>query len=338
MNPTTARTRATARLVGLLAAGLVLTSCATGAAPAGDAAAPAAQAGYPVSIDTAYGGITVERKPERIVVLNGRHLELLDLLDETPVAYTDYGATDAELVESYPWMAGTLPGEADPALFVGGSEPSAEAIAAYEPDLILTTIWQTDEPLYQQLSQIAPTYVGTAADGNTSWQDDLGALARLTGNDPAIVDTTQAELDTALADAAARLPGLQGATFHLATLTGSEQFTLTEYGVEPVLGLGLVPAQGQPSTGGTPTDLSFENVDSLDGDVVFVSTRSPEYVTALRADPRVATLPASRNGTLVYFDSPQWVAINGGTAVSERWWLEQIVPVLEASALNRGRG
>lgn len=335
---TTPRKRTTALLAGVLAVCAVLAGCA--GSPAGEqetAAPPARTAGFPVTIDTAYGEISVAAKPERIVALNGRHIELLDLLDEKPVAFTDYGATSAELLTSYPWMQGTFEGEADPALFVGGSEPSAEAIAAYQPDLILTTIWQTDETLYAQLSQIAPTYVGVTAGSNTSWEDDLTALATLTGHDTAIVGTTQADLDAALAAAAQRLPGLQGTTFHLAILTGAEQLSMTEYGVQPILGLGLTPAEGQPAVGGGHADLSRENIDTLTGDVVFISTRSDDYVTALKADPRMATLPAARNGTLVYLDNPQWLAINGGTALSERWWLEQIVPVLEASVLNRSR-
>jgi hypothetical protein len=49
----------------------------------------------------------------------------------------------------------------------------------------------------------------------------------------------------------------------------------------------------------------------------------------------VAELPSSENGTLVYLTGPQWSAVNGGTPVSVLWWLDQILPVLEDSALNQ---
>ncbi len=338
-----ARTRLGALLVALIVAGAALAGCSDDSSDSAATTAPETTgAAFPVTIDTAYGEITVDEKPQRIVALSGRHIELLSLIDEQPVAFTDYGADNAELLDAYPWMEGTFTGEADPRLFTGEGLPSAEAVAAYEPDLILTTIWQTDEQLYEQLSQIAPTYVGTAVGTNTSWQDDLTALATLTGNDTAVVAETEAELAAALEASAERLPGLQGKTFQLAVLTDPETLTLTEYGVSPVMGLGLVPGDDQPTTveegGADSPTISRENVEKLTADVVLIPSRMPGNDTALKADPRVETLPASENGTLLFLTPQQWNAINGGSAVSEMWWLEQMTPVLEASALNGGEG
>jgi len=350
----TARTRTTVLLAGVLGAALTLTlagcagstSSAAGtsvSAAAESSASPTSEAAtFPVTIGTAYGEITVNQKPERIVALSGRHVELLNLLDEKPIAFTDYGANNEELLTSYPWMAGTYDSEPDPTLFTADYQPSPEAIAALKPDLILTTIWQTDERLYQQLSQIAPTYVGIETESNTTWQDDLTALAALTGHDDAVVAQTQAELDAKLAAAAERLPGLKDKTFYVAGLGEGEQLFLYYAAAPELIAMGLEPGEGQPVDGTEnyeAASYSQENVDKLNADVLLVATEhrdpSGEFQAALKADPRVAELPASKNGTLIFFTGPEWNAVNGGSAVSVMWWLDRVVPVLEASGLNQ---
>lgn len=337
---TTTRTRTTALIAGVIATGVALAGCAAGA-PADDTAAPesGADSAFPVSIDTAYGEITVPAKPERIVVLSTTYLELLPYLDEAPLASPD----DDEYIATYsPWLVGTDRGEIDASLIDSDYLISPEAVAAWEPDLILTDIWNADEALYDQLSQIAPTYVGIDTDTNTSWQNHLGALAELTGRDPAIVDEVEAEFDADLAAGAAAVPGLAGASFQVAALGGDEQLWLTEYANAPLIALGLVPGEGQPTNGDegavAPT-YSQENVDQLTADVLFVATdhRDPDgaWRVALEADPRVAALPSSANGTFVYLTGPQWSAVNGGTPVSVLWWLDEVLPTLTASELNQ---
>jgi iron complex transport system substrate-binding protein len=296
-----------------------------------------------VTIDTAYGEITVPDDPQRIVALSGRHVELLTLLDETPVAFTDYGSDDEALIASYPWMEGTYEGEATPELFTADYQPSPEEIAELDPDLILTTIWQTDEQLYKQLSKIAPTYVGIETDTNTSWQADLAALATLTGHDPAIVDEVEADYTADLANIAEQVPGIEGATFQIAALGDGEQLFLTEYAAAPLLGLGLQAGEGQPvdgEGGSAAVGFSQENVDLLTADVVLIAAEnrdpSGKIRAALETDPRVTELPASKNGTLIFLSPGQWNAVNGGTATSTLWALEQIVPTLTQSQLNQG--
>ncbi|SFN23789.1 iron complex transport system substrate-binding protein [Izhakiella capsodis] len=66
-------------------------------------------------------------------------------------------------------------------LYIG--EPSAEAIAAQMPDLILVSATGGDSalPLYDQLSQIAPTLIVDY--GDESWQTLLTRLGAITGHE-----------------------------------------------------------------------------------------------------------------------------------------------------------
>lgn len=342
IRPPARRRVAAALLAGAAGAALALASWSAGGLAAGTSVPVADGDRFPITIDTAYGEITVDEQPTRIVALSGTYVELLVALGEQPAVWADYLTTAEEVPLYSPWMVGLTELDPDPSLFTADYEPSAEAIAALEPDLILTTIWQTDEQLHRQLSQIAPTYVGIDPVSQTSWQDNLAALAALTGHDPSVVGEVQADLDADFAAAAERLAGLQGATFYMAATGDDATLWLTEYANEPITGLGLVPGDGQPVSGEEgldPPRFSQENADQLTADVVFIVTKhrqpSGEFQAALEADPRVAALPAAQNGTLVFFTAQQWFAVNGGTPASYTWWLEGIVPVLEDAALNQ---
>lgn len=329
------------QLAALIGVVLCLTACGT--AGEEEAADPGTSDGgaFPVTIDTAYGKVTVEKEPERIVVLNDTYLELMPYADAEPLVSV---SDDASIEEYAPWMIEVERGEIDPKLLDGNWAPAPEAIAKWEPDLILTDIWSMDEPLYKTLSQIAPTYVGIETDTQTSWQDHLASIASLTGHDPAVVEEVEADLAADFDAAAESLPGLQGKSF-IIPVYKDNQFWPTEYGNDPFISLGLEPSEKQPHGDVTSADvdtISQENIDQLTEDVVVVDASgavSPKDVERLYADlqedPRVAAAPASKNGTWIYLTGNQWSAINGGTPLSYRWWLEQILPTLEESALNQ---
>jgi iron complex transport system substrate-binding protein len=350
MNTLSASRRATALIAGLVSVGLVLAGCSSDSSDGASSDAPASEASstgaFPVTIDAAYGDVTVEEKPERIVAVGTDWIGLLDILGEKPIAVSG----EASDLDDYPWLQGLYDGDFNADLFTAEGTDSPEAIAALEPDLILTSVWGVDEQLYERLSSIAPTYVGLETQdegGDTSWQDNLTSLAALTGHDEKIVEETEAKYDAALSDAAATLPGLQGKTFQLGVLDGDDQqLWLTEYANEPIEALGLTPGDGQPtgegdSVAANAPKYSLENIDQLSADVVFVVTHEyadPEnaFRTAFEADPRVPELAAAKNGTLVYLYGPQWLAVNPPTPSSVQWWLDEVVPQLQASTLNAG--
>ncbi len=110
MTTASTRTRTAAVLAGVIAAGLALAGCGGGATPEESSSPAAVDDAFPVTIDTAYGEITVSEKPERILVLSTTYLELLPYLDEAPLASPD---NDADIAEWSPWLVGTDRGEID---------------------------------------------------------------------------------------------------------------------------------------------------------------------------------------------------------------------------------
>ncbi|WP_072803384.1 ABC transporter substrate-binding protein [Rhodococcoides yunnanense] len=350
MKPLTAPRRATALLAGLVSVGLVLAGCSSdssdGASSDASGSSESSTGAFPVTIDAAYGDVTVEEKPERIVAVGTDWIGLLDILGEKPIAVSG----EASDLDDYPWLQGLYDGDFNANLFTAEGTDSPEAIAALDPDLILTSVWGVDEQLYERLSSIAPTYVGLETQdegGDTSWQDNLASLAALTGHDEKIVGETEATYEATLSEAAAKLPELQGKTFQLGVLDGDDQqLWLTEYANEPIEALGLTPGDGQPtgegdSVAANAPKYSLENIEKFSADVVFIVTHEyadPEntFRTAFEADPRVPELAAAKNGTLVYLYGPQWLAVNPPTPSSVKWWVDQVVPQLEASTLNTG--
>src|SRR3954453_3693970 len=199
-------TRSVPRGAALLAAtALVVAGC--GSAPdegSGEGGAIASGGAFPVTVSTAFGDVTVEKEPTRVVALGWSDAETALALGVQPVGASDWlgGGGDDGLGD---WVTDTYD---DAPEMIGTMEPSYEAIAALEPDLILDTRSDGTQERYDLLSAIAPT-VGQPEGGGpdqTAWQQQLQLVGAALGKDDeaaALLD----EVDQAFADAAAANPG-----------------------------------------------------------------------------------------------------------------------------------
>lgn len=109
-------------VVALLA--LSLTTCAQ-PKPAEQGSAAPAQGSFPVTIDAANGKVEIERPPERIVSLSPTATEMLFAVDagDQVIAVDDQSDYPPEV----------------PTTKLSGLEPNVEAIAKYEPDLVVAS-------------------------------------------------------------------------------------------------------------------------------------------------------------------------------------------------------
>ncbi|WP_427895698.1 ABC transporter substrate-binding protein [Kribbella sp. GL6] len=104
---------------------------------------------FPRTVKDAIGSVKLEKKPERIVVLDSGELDDVLALGITPVGMATTAGQNG--VPSY------LADKAQGIKTVGGiSELNLEAIAALKPDLILGSKLRAKD-LYDKLSAIAPT-------------------------------------------------------------------------------------------------------------------------------------------------------------------------------------
>lgn len=165
------------RVRGTLAGALVLASallaaCSSGPADSGPTATEdATAAGY--AVEHARGTAELAAVPQRVVTLEPVETDTAVALGVVPVGAAvlsveagvpDYLGEEAQAIQ----VVGTVP------------EPSLEAIAALEPDLILGTESRHAD-LYDQLAGIAPTvFMATQTD---PWQENVLLVGRALGRE-----------------------------------------------------------------------------------------------------------------------------------------------------------
>jgi iron complex transport system substrate-binding protein len=302
------------------------TAAATTAAATTAAAATttAAATAYPLTVETAYGPITLKEKPKRIVALTGQYADMLAGLGEKPVAF----AGEGEDLSPTPWLEGQDLGTFDPHLVNGEFQAALERIAKYQPDLILANTYQAPEGLYEKLSQIAPTYVG-ASKGNNDWDVTFAALGQMTDG-AAAMDAANAEVDAAYAKVREQFPQLEGKTYNSVRYDGT-QFN---YGNGSWMdGLGLKPATHQENSQAPGAKgVSLENLDQLDGDVLGIFALKGRK--AIEQDPRFARLPSSTDGTAFFVDLPLAIAANTPGPLSLVWAMDKMGPIFADSPLG----
>lgn len=325
--------RGPASLAVLLGATLLLTACGGGDDSDGDASSASGAGEFSATVEGAHGEITLDEKPERIVVIGGDFVDLLSSIDQQPVAFSGYGDPDEEtLLATFPWLEDLYTGEFDPTLVTAEYKADAEAIALHDPDLIVGTPYYIEEQQYEKLSTIAPTYV-VPVEAGWEWTDTLTDLGTLTGESDAATQVV-ADVESAFAQARERLTGLQGKTLSMAD--DNEGTLRLMSSASWMADLGLTPAENQPAVGEGFVELSAENLDQLGGDLAFLVTYDDASRASLEADPRFAELPSVKNESVFFVDRPLVDAGLGAGPASLGWLLEELVPLLEGSPLNTG--
>ena len=260
----TRRPRSRAAFLAVL---LLLTACAgattSGAVrtePAATTAAPsptAASGDFPVTVEAANGDVTIDAKPEAIVSLSPTATEMLFAI----------GAGDQTIAAD---QFSNYPSEA-PTTDLSALEPNIEAIAGYEPDLVV----YADDPgdLASSLEELdIPAISVPAATTLEDTYEELGQLGAATGhpdNAADLVEQMRDEVDEIVAG----LPTTgQGAAFYHELDTTyysvtSDTFIGQLYGM---LGLRNIADEAPDDAGGYP-QLSSEFIIDANPDLIFLA-------------------------------------------------------------------
>jgi iron complex transport system substrate-binding protein len=251
----------------VLAAALSLTGCGSDEDPGTDGGpATAADAGFPRTVEHAMGSTEIPERPERVVVLDTGELDSVLSLGVTPVGavttavsdgFLSYLADDAADVE----VVGTI------------SEPDLEAIAAVEPDLILSNKTR-HEDLYEQLSQIAPTVFADRV--GAVWKDNLRLDAEALG----LADEAGELIEAYEADAAAlgrEIGNPAGTTVSTMRFVegGIRVYTADSFIGTVMADIGLDHLQLPTDDVPTFAELGTEELTRADADVILYSSYGP---------------------------------------------------------------
>jgi iron-siderophore transport system substrate-binding protein len=256
-----------AALAAAFCLALALTGCG-GDEPADPA--PTGPAAGSRSVQHALGEAVVAGTPERVVVLDTGELDAVLALGVPPVGSVRTGVSDE--LPAYIVDAGVDP--ADIADVGTIEEPDLEAIAALDPDLILTNRVR-HEDLAEQLSAIAPTVYAEAI-GET-WRENLLLVAE------ALDRTAEAQRLLAGHDArAAEVGALVGdpADTEVSIVRFLDGSAVRLYGEGSFIGAVLADVGfARPPlqrTAETFVELSLEEISAADADLVFYSAYGEE--------------------------------------------------------------
>ncbi|CAM4271268.1 MULTISPECIES: Fe2+-enterobactin ABC transporter substrate-binding protein [Lelliottia] len=266
----------------------------------------ATAADWPRQVSDSHGTHTLEAKPTRIVstsvTLTGSLLAI-----DAPVIASGATTPNNRVADAQGFMRqwGDIAKQRKLArLYIG--EPSAEAVAAQMPDLILISATGGDSALalYDQLSAIAPTLIINYDD--KSWQELLTQLGTITGQEKQAAARI-AEFDKQLAQVKQhmKLPPqpvnaiVYTAAAHSANLWTSESAQgkfLQQLGfqlAEMPAGLTTSKSQGKRHD---IIQLGGENLATgLNGQGLFLFAGDQKDVDAIYANPLLAHLPSVEN-------------------------------------------
>lgn len=319
----------------LLALALSLASCAnpsdTGPAPAPapDSAPSAATAGFPAVVPTKFGDITVQTKPERVVALGWGDAETALALGVQPVGASDWLQFGGEGVG--PWAAGRYD---TPPKIIGTLEPSYEAIAALQPDLILDTKSSGDQARYDKLSAIATT-VGVPTGGAnylTTTEQQMTMIAEALGGKEQ-ARSLLAKMEASFAEVRKAHPQWQGKTVTAATKTsegwgayvaGSERVTFLEnLGFRQNPQIAALPA----NVTGLTVSISTEQLELFDADLIVASPILLD-TKAITGDTLFRRIPAVVAGRSIVIDGDPASACSIGTVLATDYAIQKIVPLI----------
>jgi iron complex transport system substrate-binding protein len=292
----------------------------SGSAPAGDGA-------FPVTVSTAFGEVEIEEEPQRVVALGWSDAETALALGVQPVGASDWLAFGGEGVG--PWAEGRYDEAPE---IIETLEPSLEAIAALEPDLILDTRSPATQERYDSLSDIAPT-VGQPEGVDpylTTWQQQLELVGQALGRTEEAAQL-RGDLEQRFADAAAVNPAFDGTEVAVGAYT-SEGFGAYVRGDTRVdfmesLGFTNEPAIQDLATESFFVPVSEEQVSLLDAPLTVVF---PIFVDAaqITGNPLWQTLGSVQQGNAVVLDDPTLVnAFSSGSVLGTGYALDEAVPL-----------
>lgn len=248
--------------------------------------------------------------PQRIVSLSPTHTETLFAIGagELLVAVDDFSNFPAEALE--------LPNE------LSGFEPNIEAIAAFEPDLVVLS----GDGAVEQLEDLGiTTYVGTAA---TSFDDvytqieQLGAVTDHIGEAAELVSSMQVRIDEIVVDAPETEVPLT--YFHELSAdlfsTTSDTFIGQQY---ELLGLVNIAGSSDDTEGNQFPQLNAETVIEASPDLIFLADTKccDETAETVAARPGWDAIAAVQNGNVIEMDDD----------IASRWG-PRIVDYMEAVA------
>ncbi|MDD1992726.1 iron-siderophore ABC transporter substrate-binding protein [Pseudomonas putida] len=264
------------------------------------------------TLDTAFGPVTVNGHPERVVTLGDNSLDAALTLGVKPVgALASRGGND---IPGYlKAVSGSLP-------LVGNVRAvNLEAVLAKRPDLILAGPDLTQEQ-FAKLSLMAPTVVPK---GNvmSDWRATFRTFAHALGK-PLEADQRLEQVDKRITALRTRLPSEMSLSVLRWNPQGPIMMSSHLFAGQLLDELGITanPLAAQQTARPHTDTLSLENLGKADADWIFLATLNADgerAVAEARQQPAFTRLKASQAGHLESVDGQIWSSSSGYLAAQQ---------------------
>jgi iron complex transport system substrate-binding protein len=300
---TTPRSRAAVLVSLLVALLLALTACG-GSSSGNSAASSTSSAGtWPVTVTGDNGKLTLDKQPESIVSMSASATEMLFAIH----AGSEVKAVDS--TSNYP--------EGVPTTDLSSFTPNAEAIAKYNPDLVVLS--DDLNGIVKSLSALkVPTLLLGAAktlDDTYKQLDTLGEATGHTKDADGVVTDMQKRIKAAVASVPAGAKGEK--VYHELDPTFYSAASSTFIGsIYSMFGLKNI-ADGAPDPAGGYPQLSAEYIVGQAPDLIVLADTKccQQNAEALAQRPAFGTIPAVKNGKVLAADDD--VASRWGPRVAD---------------------
>lgn len=292
---------------------------------------------FPVSVDDAFGTVTIPEAPERVVTIGWMSQDAVLSLGVLPVGipYTSWGDDGTGY---YPWTHAAIDalGQGEPEQINFDDGVPFEAILALEPDLILARYSGLTEVEYARLSQIAPTVAYAGEPWSGEWRDIVrtaGAALGKSAEAEAVVEAT----DATIAAARDAHPEFAGKSFIFVgslspDVTELAVYVSTDPRVQLVQDLGLTLAPGAaalPTDSGFYQGISIENLDQVDADVLLAWANDDAAVRYIEENEITARFrPVADGNFIAIVDRSFVMATSAPSPLSIPWAAERLVPMI----------
>lgn len=257
---------------------------------------------FAVTVQDEQGTLTLDKPPQRIVVLELSFADALASINVSPVGIAD----DNDPARILPEVRARL----KPWRSVGTrAQPSLEAISALKPDLIIADS-SRHRGVYGALRQIAPVLLLKSR--NETWAENLQSAAtigKLIGKEM-VIEQRLAEHRQRMAEFARQLPA--GASVVFGT-SREQQFNLhsrDSYTGSVLVALGL---NVSPPLNGTPmTAINLEQLLAINPQWLLVAHyRTESIFKKWQQDPLWQMLQAAQKQQIAAVDSNSWARMRG---------------------------
>ncbi len=330
------------------AIGLALTGCSTGSVAGSDqsGSSSAASDAFPVTVKSVFGDTVIQKQPQRVATVSWVNDDVVMGLGIVPVGMpkVEWGGDDQGLT---PWKQEALsklnaaPGTANtPVLYSEADGINFTEIAKTSPDVIIASYSGLTREDFDKLGKIAPVVAYNDAAYGTPWQDvtrQIGtALGKKDQADKLVADTEQN-----LADKAAQYPQIKDKTFiagsYQASPSGLNLFTGTDNRPRLMAELGMKMAPVAEAATKDSKEFfvpwSAERSNELVSDIFVAWADSPSDAEAMRTDPLLSQIPATKAGALVVeTDRTVTLSFSAISPLGLSWGIDKILPKIAAAA------